>query len=147
MAPRDLHLTLHFLGAVPRARLPELVEAVTTTAGGRAPFVLAPGRAAVWSNGVAVLELDASPALAELHAALGAALRALGLRTEARRWRPHVTVARRALGALAPAGVPRARWPVAAVAVVESQAPRAGGYRVLGRAPLGGVVPAVEAPA
>ena len=48
-----LHLTLHFLGDVPRTLLPALKPALEVPV---APFSLSLGRAAVWRGGIAVLE-------------------------------------------------------------------------------------------
>jgi len=121
-----LHLTLHFLGEVPRARLPGLVEGFAAPC---APFRLEVGRAVAWPHGLAVLEpLGNPPALLALHARLGEALVALGLQPEARAYRPHVTMARRAHGAGLPAERPAISWDVQGYALVESCA---GVYKVL----------------
>jgi len=113
-----LHLTLHYLGelgvvetASLRARLPGLPE----------PFVLEFGRAALWPQGIAVLEpLVVPPGLAALHAALAHALGELGLRIDDRPFRPHVTLARHAQGTSLPAEGPRWAWPVNGYALVHS---------------------------
>jgi len=106
-----LHLTLHFIGAVPVARVPPVVERMAVPF---EPFELelASGRSRVWPGGIAVLELDAPSALLRLHAALADALRAEGLAVEDRRYRPHVTFARRATGARIPSMAPPIRWAV-----------------------------------
>lgn len=125
--PADkLHLTLHFLGALPEARLSALIDGVAVPF---EPFRLDFGRPALWPHGIAVLEpCAAPPELLALHARLGAALVNLGLQPEARRYRPHVTLARRAGGgAMAPAGPPIA-WQADSYALVES---RAGAYTVV----------------
>lgn len=117
--PDKLHVTLHFLGALPSERLPELLEgfAVPFT-----PFQLVLDRAALWHNGIAVLEPSAPPPeLPALHQRLSGALAALGLAPEARAYRPHVTLARRAGGAVAPqAGAP-VLWQAGGYALVESK--------------------------
>jgi len=121
-----LHVTLHFLGDQPRERLPELLEgfAVPFT-----PFSLQVGRAAIWHNGVAVLEPSAQPpALLALHAQLSQALVGLGLQPEARQYRPHVTMARRAAGAGLPPDGPAIDWQVDRYVLVESSG---GTYTVL----------------
>jgi len=121
-----LHVTLHFLGDQPRERLPELIKgfAVPFT-----PFSLQVGRAAIWHNGVAVLEPSTQPpALLELHAQLSQALVGLGLQPEARQYRPHVTMARRAAGAGLPQDGPAIDWQVDRYALVESSG---GSYTVL----------------
>ena len=100
--PARLHITLHFLGQVPRERVDEFRAALAV------PFephvlVLAQGRATVWPGGIAVLELQAPPGLQLLHADLARALQSLKWPIEERRYRPHVTFARRAQGARAEA--------------------------------------------
>lgn len=109
--PASLHLTLHYLGAVPLARLPELTAAFAATAP-RATLRLQ--RRERWRNGCAVLCPATVPdALVALHAALAQALHALALPVESRPWRPHVTLARRAAEARAPADDGAAlAWPV-----------------------------------
>ena len=113
-----LHLTLHFLGSQPVERLSELRAAL---AGPLAPFALQLDRAEVWPNGVALLAPAQPPAvLADLHAAQADALRALGLKVEHRRYRPHLTLARDARGAVAPEAFTPITWPVEAVVLVQS---------------------------
>lgn len=96
--PNHLHLTLHFIGNVPRVRLPELADGLAQAF---APFELVLDQFAVWHRGIAVLQPsgDTPAALAGLHAVLAAALRTLALPVEARPFRPHVTLARHASGA------------------------------------------------
>lgn len=103
-----LHVTLHFLGAVPAAR----AAALRGT-----PAVRWPGcellldRATVWPGGIAVLEAtQVPPALQELQAALRSLLEKLEIPVEERRYRPHVTLARKAFGARPPAGVRPLAW-------------------------------------
>ncbi len=128
--PAQWHLTLHFLGAVPRARLPALREALRLPCMPFAPFTLTLGQPALWRGGTAVLEAAAAPRLLALHAALGSALLAEGLRVEARPYRPHLTLARRAPQAVLPPAGPALRWPVRGWALVESGQQ---GYQVLQR--------------
>jgi RNA 2',3'-cyclic 3'-phosphodiesterase len=124
-----LHLTLHFLGDVPSERLPALQSALALPV---TPFVLSLGRAALWPGGIAVLEPERLPSpLIRLHGAIGETLQRLALPTQARPFRPHVTLARRAGTAAAPATGPRIRWPVRGFALVESHAAPGGGYRIL----------------
>lgn len=112
-----LHLTLHFLGEVPRGRIPELVGALTWPF---APCELTLDRAALWRGGTAVLEASAAPApLVVLQRTLGAALHSLGLATETRRWRPHVTLARRAT--VQPPPITPIVWPLCGHVLVESR--------------------------
>ena len=124
-----LHLTLHFLGPVERRRIAGLLRAIADLPA--PPFELRLGRAAVWSNGVAVLEPcgEPPPGLIDLQARVGAMLRQLGLPVEARPFRPHVTLARRATGAVLPADGTATGWRITGPALVESDH----GYRLLWR--------------
>ncbi|MBI5257610.1 MAG: RNA 2',3'-cyclic phosphodiesterase [Burkholderiales bacterium] len=130
--PAKLHLTLHFLGAVPADHLPALLHGLPPAP---PPFRLAFGEAGAWAGGLVVLHPLALPEpLLALHAAQRQALRALGLPVEARPYRPHVTLARRAAGAVPPAAPLRAHWAVYGHVLVQSSAGEAGGgYQVLAR--------------
>lgn len=115
-----LHLTLHFIGAVPAGQLGAVADGLQV----RVPpaFDLWFDRVAAWPRGLVALETGRAPPpqLVELHRALAAALQALGLPVERRRLRPHVTLARRATGArLAEPGEPL-RWRVDGYALVRS---------------------------
>ena len=124
-----LHLTLHFLGEVPSERVAELRRgfAVPFT-----PFSLSIGVPKLWSHGIAVLEPHTEPPeLLELHANLSAALVALGLQPEARSFRPHVTLARRAGNAAVPPEAAPIVWQIGGYALVESKPGDGGGYTVL----------------
>lgn len=115
----QLHVTLHFIGNVPRLRVPELARAIDVPF---APFELALGHSELWHGGIAVLAPDVVPApLLALHGALGEALERLGLSPEARVYRPHVTLARRAGPVLAPIQGPPIRWQVDGYALMESK--------------------------
>lgn len=121
-----LHVTLHFLGNQPTARLPELLAGLQVPF---APFDLQFGRPALQRSGIAWIEPHTEPqGLLDLHARLSDALVALGLTPEARAYRPHVTMARRANGAVVPAAGPAIDWAVGSYALVES---RGGTYTVL----------------
>jgi 2'-5' RNA ligase len=126
-----LHATLHFLGDVPAERTAQLGLALQVAA---EPFTLEFGHCALWQHGIAVLEPACAPeALFNLHDSLGQVLERLALPVDPRPYRPHVTMARRAGGAVAPGAGPRIRWPVGHYALVSS----ADGYAVLQRYPLG----------
>jgi len=121
-----LHVTLHFLGNQPTARLPEFLDGFQVPF---EPFHLQFGRAELLHGGIAWLAPHSEPqALLDLHARLSDALLALGLTPEARAYRPHVTMARRANGAVMPQSGPAIDWRVEHYALVES---RAGAYTVL----------------
>ena len=130
----DLHVTLHFIGNVPRERL---ASTRTLLAQAGQTFELTLTQPQLWSGGIAVLRPDVlPPALEQLHQTLGARLRAIGLPTEARAFKPHLTLARRAAGAVPPRVTSPLRWAVGEVVLVESQPGAGHGYRVLARAPL-----------
>jgi|SRR5688572_5440386 len=99
MAER-LHITLHFLGDVAAERVPALQQGLSFDWPG---CTLELDRAEVWPGGIAVLEAGkVPPELARLHARLGEALVGLGVPVETRRYRPHVTLARKGQGARVP---------------------------------------------
>ena len=124
-----LHLTLHFLGNQPSDALPALLDGLAVPI---APFRLQLGMAELWHNGIAVLSPVSPPqALLDLYAALSAALPGVGLQPEARGYRPHVTMARRARGAEVPQSGPSIDWQIDHYALVESRPGDGGGYTVL----------------
>jgi len=124
-----LHVTLHFLGEIPSERVPELRRGFAVPF---SPFSLSLGVPKLWPHGIAVLEPHEEPAeLLELHARLSSALVALGLQPEARKYRPHVTLARRANEAVVPPEAEPLVWQVGGYALVESQPGNGGGYTVL----------------
>jgi RNA 2',3'-cyclic 3'-phosphodiesterase len=129
VSPEKLHLTLHFLGAVPRQRLHALQAGLHVPF---EPFTLHLDQPALWTHGVAVLGMSRVPAaLQTLRAQLGEALLALAVPVETRPFRPHVTLARHAAGAVAPPTPPTLSWRVRAYALVESVPGAAGEYRRL----------------
>lgn len=121
-----LHVTLHFIGDVTPARVPELRQAlqVDRTAG-----ELTLDRPAVWPGGIAVLQAQSiPPEMAALHTDLGRALQALDLPVESRPWRPHVTLARKAFGAHPPIACEPVRWRGAAGYLLVRSLPGGRGY-------------------
>lgn len=125
----QLHVTLHFLGNFPRARMPELVARIGVRF---KSFELEFGHPELWHGGIAVLAPDAVPEpLLALHGALGEALEQLGLPLEARPYRPHVTLARRAGPVLAPIQGPPITWQVNGYALMESKVVDGAEYCVL----------------
>jgi len=129
--PERLHVTLHFIGAVPQSRVAEVVPAL------QVPFTpfeldLSQGRPRAWHGGLAVLELHAPPALLRLHQDLAQALERAGLPLERRAYRPHVTLARRAFGATPAASSPATTWQVREGYALVRTLP-AGGYEGIGR--------------
>ena len=131
VAPDKLHLTLHFIGLVARERVDDIAPGLAVATGA---FELRFGRPELWPSGIAVLRPFACPdPLLALHQRLGDALRALGLPTEARPYRPHVTFARKAAGAALRFEPAALRWRVRSHALVESRPGRGGDYVVLRR--------------
>ncbi|QNA90599.1 RNA 2',3'-cyclic phosphodiesterase [Massilia sp. Dwa41.01b] len=127
--PEKLHVTLHFLGGVPTGRVPELRAGLAVPF---SPFTLSLGVPKLWSHGIAVLEPHSEPPeLLRLHADLSLALVALGLQPETRKFRPHVTFARRANGAVVPSESEPLTWQIDRYALVESKPGNGGGYTVL----------------
>ncbi|MBK7954928.1 MAG: RNA 2',3'-cyclic phosphodiesterase [Candidatus Accumulibacter sp.] len=123
-----LHLTLHFIGGVDRQRVATIGAGLQVPL---RPFEVQLTQAAIWPRGLAVLQTTAPPEpLTQLHAELAAALRALGLAVEARPFRPHLTLARRAAGATPPAAAPTLCWRVDHYVLVESLLGAGGGYQI-----------------
>lgn len=133
----NLHLTLHFLGEVADARLPDLLAAaVAITA---APVALELTQVGWWRRSrVAWLGMPAAPtALLDLVAAVRAASAAAGWEGDLRDFNAHVTVARqvrRPPGVAAPFRVP---WMTDSFALMASRGGAAGvRYEVLASMPL-----------
>jgi 2'-5' RNA ligase len=125
----QLHVTLHFLGNVPRARVPELVQGLEVPF---APFELDLGHSELWHGGIAVLAPDVVPEpLIALHGALGEALERLELPLEQRTYKPHVTLARHAGPIIAPIDGPPIRWRVDRYALMESKVGAGAEYGVV----------------
>lgn len=128
-APEDWHVTLHFIGLVAQQRKDELRAGLAVP---MLPFELRLGQPELWPHGLAVLCPEAVPeGLQQLHTRLGQALQRLGLKTDARPYRPHITLARHAQDAQPPLQRFLFDWPVEGYALMEStgQAPQR--YRVL----------------
>ncbi|WP_114971466.1 RNA 2',3'-cyclic phosphodiesterase [Rhodoferax ferrireducens] len=130
-APVDWHITLHFMGSVPHQRLDELRAGLAVPF---TPFDLRLGLPELWPHGLAVLCPEAVPeALQHLYADLGYAVLGLGLRTDPRRFRPHLTLARHAAQARAPLLHPALDWQVEAYVLMASTGDVRQRYRVLQR--------------
>jgi 2'-5' RNA ligase len=126
-----VHMTLHFLGAVPRERVDGLTHALAVPF---EPFSMRLERGAVWPGGIAVLEPEVvPPQLQRLHARLGDALQAVGMATERRAFRAHLTLARQAQGAAPPAESAGIEWPVDEYVLIESDLRPPTRYRVIRR--------------
>lgn len=134
-----LHMTLVFLGQVPRERLGELTAMAAAL---QAPaFVLTLDRTECWRhNRIACLTATRTPAaLATLVDGLTLGATKAGLKLEDRAFRPHVTLGRKVkCGETWPDLAPL-EWCAREFVLVESR-PGEGGshYRALGRFPLQG---------
>jgi len=119
LVPRSkLHMTLHFLGAVPRERIGELTAGLVVPF---VPFAVQLDGVDVWPNQVAVLQPRAMPhALQGLHARLQSALARLQQPSAHEQLLPHVTLARKAKGSRPPAQVDPVVWRVQGYALIES---------------------------
>jgi 2'-5' RNA ligase len=125
-----LHLTLHFIGDVERERLPELRQIHIPFE----PFDLKLGYPDLWPHGIAVLRPHIVPAgLMQLQAALGSELQRLAVPFDAREFRPHVTLARRAGEAALPQQPAQIDWHVDGYVLVESEFDANRTYTVLAR--------------
>ncbi|MDP7162701.1 MAG: RNA 2',3'-cyclic phosphodiesterase [Phycisphaerae bacterium] len=149
----NLHVTMNFLGDVPDGRIAEICGLAQQCAGRLKPFDFAArGLACIPSRGqlrmIWVCVDDPTGRMAELHDALNRALGEIGMRTESRSFKGHVTLARIRSAANAEA-IRRAVERFTAIEfgivqvdrlVVYSSELATGGpiYRPLARAPLGG---------
>ena len=125
-----LHLTLHFIGAVERRRLPELQQLYVPFE----PFNLELGYPDLWPHGIAVFRPhEVAAGLKQLQATLGHELQRLAMPYDAREFRPHVTLARRAGEAALPQQQVFIDWPVDGYVLVESEFDANRTYTVLAR--------------
>lgn len=128
VAADDLHLTLHFLGNVAIDRLPALQDLPVSFD----PFVLHLDDAAHWKHGIAVLcPREIPPELIRLHGLLAESISAAGIKLDARPYRPHVTLARRAVEAVPPPACAGIAWRVDRVVLVQSRSEQHPRYTVL----------------
>ena len=133
VAPERLHLTLHFLGVVPRTGLHRIEQALSLPMSAGCVEL---DTVQCWGDGLLVLVAGSpdgvSPEILRLQAALAEALAGEGLRMSARPWRPHLTLARTARGAQAPSSPYSVRWRADRYALVLSD----GRYQTLRSYPL-----------
>lgn len=127
----DLHITLHFLGQVPSARVDEL-----KVLGGSLhlpAFPLLLDQLGVFAR-ARVLWAGAScapQAMLDLHEDLGEGLRELDFALDTRKFHPHVTLARKVREKPEVETLPPIEWTVRQWALVESQPGRVPLYRPL----------------
>ena len=130
-----LHLTLVFIGATAEADTARLAEALAQFR--FAPFDIALGRFGTWQPGIGWLApLEDSAPLATLAADLRTLLTDLGIRFDTKRFAPHVTLLRHGAPADRLPDEVTIRWPVTALALVESVSDaRGASYRTLAVCP------------
>ncbi|AGI25020.1 2'-5' RNA ligase [Pseudomonas sp. ATCC 13867] len=134
VAQANLHLTLAFLGAIPRGRKADLLAIGASLP--RRAFTLQLDRLARWRNGILHLAPSTVPdELHELAQALREALQANAFEVEQRPFHPHLTLARH-VHTLPPAQ-PSFEWPARAITLYSSEnSPTGVRYRPLGEWPL-----------
>lgn len=131
----DLHMTLHFLGQVPVARVEALCEVGSQLE--LPSFELRLEQLGYWSRPAI---LWAGPGgtpqpLADFHAALERALESLGFAPERRPYRPHVTLARKVRKAPRQEPFSPISWAVREWALLESRPGERPLYQVVCRWP------------
>lgn len=130
-APEDWHVTLHFLGDVASGKLDALAAFTEVPF---QPFELVLDQPGLWTRGLAVLCASEVPvALKRLHAQLGHALSALDFAQDPRPYVPHITLARHAEAAMAPAHFAPVRWPVTGFSLAASTGQPGLRYQVIWR--------------
>jgi len=148
LEPGSLHLTLCFLGSRPAEQIEELVSALAEACEGAPELELSIG-APIWlpprrPGSLAVEVHDPSGELRDLQEKLERALTGAG---PARRYRPHVTVARLRAGAARPARIvlaptPAVRFTARRVALVRSWLePHGARYELQGAVTLAPTLP------
>ena len=131
VAAERLHLTLHFIGNVAQERLPAVVGGLKVDS---ESFGFTLHHADVWPNSVAVLQPQRAPdEMIRLHRKLADALRGLDLPVESRPFRPHVTLARRARGAVPAPREAGVDWQARDGYVLAESLPGGAGYKILER--------------
>lgn len=119
-----LHLTLAFIGDIPRARMADLIAVGDRARAAFEPFELLLERVASWQhNHVTFAEpLERPPALDALVEALRVELKAADFATESRRFAAHVTLLRKSAAGHGPEAItPPLAWPVNGFVLVESR--------------------------
>jgi RNA 2',3'-cyclic 3'-phosphodiesterase len=96
--PQGIHLTLKFLGATPLEKVAAIQDALAMAVGDTAPHELSLGKLGTFGGSrPRVLWVDLKgevDAVQQLQERVESAMDRLGFEREARRWSPHVTLAR-----------------------------------------------------
>ncbi|SCK51979.1 2'-5' RNA ligase [Variovorax sp. HW608] len=105
-----IHMTLHFLGPVERAREPPLAQCLADVRMRGMTLLLRTPEA--WRNPIAVLMPDEHEGLRALHEGIVRQVERAGFVVPPERWVPHLTLARRTRGAVPPGGMAPIAWQV-----------------------------------
>lgn len=127
-----LHMTLLFLGAVARARLPELMRAADLVRA--SPVVLVLDQLACWKHNRIVYVAPSGPVmeLDQLVQSLRQEVASAGFLFDLRAFKPHVTLLRNFRQAMETRVCPAIEWQATSFALVESMLTEQGAqYRVL----------------
>jgi len=132
----DLHMTLHFLGQIDISLLEPLRVLGAEAAGDRFDLVL--DRVGHWRRSRILWAGPSSVPgeLPQLHARIETGLNALGIETEARTYKPHVTLARKVRKQPPVKPLESLIWQVTELALVESRSGEVPLYCPIGRWPL-----------
>lgn len=145
--PDTLHLTLVFIGATPRERIPALIRLMD---GIRVPpFTLRFDQHGWWRhNGIAWTGPGAAPApLFALQEGLARGAEKLGFSLDVRPYVPHLTLARDAGRSPPTGGLPGLDWPVGSFVMVSSESSSEGPrYRILHECTLDAESPVPDPP-
>jgi 2'-5' RNA ligase len=138
VAQRNIHLTLAFLGNVPRDRLHQIEAVAGKVDGSRCDIEV--DRLQYWKhNRILWAGVERCPeSLAGLAEKLSEGLRAIGFKLDDRPYVLHITLVRNARCAPSERMIPAVAWPIHDIALIES-VQRGNGrvYEVLRRWPLG----------
>lgn len=120
MRPQTLHLTLLFLGDVPRAQIEQIQQAAACVSG--KPFVLQLQQLACWRhNRIAyAAPQPAEDGLLSLAAALRCAMERIGVACDRQPFVPHVTLLRNIVSCPETLAMPPLAWQVDEFALVQS---------------------------
>ena len=138
MRADTLHLTLAFIGDIPRAQIPQLLLLAGEVSS--PAFTLCLDMAALWERQHLVWAGPRQPPaeLMDLAGQLSSRLQAAGVPVDRRGFKPHVTLLRRCERAFAERDIEPVVWNVRNFVLVESLREPAGArYRVLAQWPLG----------
>ena len=129
--PARIHMTLHFLGEVATTQQAALQDGLSEMPMQALTLVLRTPE--VWRNPVAVLLPDVHEGLRALHERLKQPLLDAGLSPETARWTPHLTIARKCLGAMPPDEPPQIPWQVSELVLACSHLTPPVHYEILAR--------------